>query len=109
MRQTWRCAPPPAYACTCLPHAPHTFFPHLLPSLVSPPLQWSTQPIYVLDKDNDLNVCQLALKNAEDIVKVQPEGPYLVGGHSYGGCVAAEIAMVLESWGHEVGLVLVSG
>lgn len=54
------------------------------------------------------NVFQLALKNAADIVKVQPTGPYLLGGHSYGGVVAAEIAMVLESWGHEVGLVLVS-
>ena len=73
-----------------------------------PPLQWSTQPIYVLDKDNDLDVAALALRNAEDIVRVQPEGPYLLGGHSYGGCVATEIAMVLESWGKEVGLVLVS-
>lgn len=70
-------------------------------------LQWSSQPIYVLDKDNDLNVSQLALQNAADILLVQPEGPYLLGGHSYGGCVALEIAMVLEGWGHEVGLVLV--
>ena len=73
-----------------------------------PRAQWSTQPIYVLDKDNDLNVAQLAAQNAADIVKVQPEGPYLLGGHSYGGAVAMEIAMVLEGWGHEVGLVLVS-
>jgi len=73
-----------------------------------PALQWSSQPIYVLDKDNDLDVPALALQNAADIVKVQPEGPYLVGGHSYGGVVAMEIAMVLESWGHTVGLVLVS-
>lgn len=120
-------------------------------------LQWSTQPIYVLDKDNDLDVTALALANAADIVRVQPEGPYLVGGHSYGGTgagsvggalveqactmlsssppsvsgahgapshlltlglaclparhpvptVAMQIAMVLESWGKEVGLVLV--
>ena len=48
-------------------------------------LQWSSQPIYVLDKDNDLTVSQLALRNAVDMVRVQPEGPYLVGGHSYGG------------------------
>lgn len=48
-------------------------------------MQWSTQPIYVLDKDNDLDVTALALANAADIVRVQPEGPYLVGGHSYGG------------------------
>ena len=70
-------------------------------------LQWSDQPIYVLDKDNDLNIAQLARQNAADIVKVQPEGPYLLGGHSYGGAVAMEVAMVLESWGHEIGAVLV--
>jgi thioesterase domain-containing protein len=61
----------------------------------------------VLDKDNDLDLKALALQNAADIVLIQPEGPYLVGGHSYGGAVAVEIAMVLESWGKEVGLVLV--
>jgi len=38
---------------------------------------------------------------------VQPEGPYLLGGHSYGGAVAMEVAMVLESWGREIGAVLV--
>ena len=70
-------------------------------------LQWSDQPIYVLDKDNALNIAQLARQNASDIVKVQPEGPYLLGGHSYGGAVAMEVAMVLESWGHEIGAVLV--
>ena len=70
-------------------------------------LQWSDQPIYVLDKDNDLNIAQLARQNASDIVKVQSEGPYLLGGHSYGGAVAMEVAMVLESWGHEIGAVLV--
>ena len=34
-------------------------------------------------------------------------GPYLIGGHSYGGTVAMQIALLLESWGHDVGLVLV--
>jgi 3-oxoacyl-(acyl-carrier-protein) synthase/acyl carrier protein len=72
-------------------------------------LSWSDQPIYVLEKDNDMDIAQLARANAQDILKVQPEGPYLLGGHSYGGAVAMEIAMVLEEWGHEVGLVLVSG
>jgi thioesterase domain-containing protein len=70
-------------------------------------LQWSTQPIYVLDKDNDLDLRALALQNAHDIVAIQPEGPYLLGGHSYGGAVAVEIAMVLEELGHEVALVLI--
>ena len=31
----------------------------------------------------------------------------LLGGHSYGGAVALEIAMVLESWGHDIGVVVV--
>lgn len=70
-------------------------------------LQWSDQPIYVLDKDNDFNIAQLARQNAADIVKVQPQGPYLLGGHSYGGAVAMEVAMVLESWGLQIGAVLV--
>jgi thioesterase domain-containing protein len=39
--------------------------------------------------------------------QVQPEGPYLLGGHSYGGLVAMEVAAVLESWGHDVGLVII--
>jgi thioesterase domain-containing protein len=46
--------------------------------------------------------------NAEDMLAVQPEGPFLLGGHSYGGAVAIEIALLLESWGHEVALVIVS-
>ncbi len=61
----------------------------------------------MLDKDNDADIASLARANAADIVAVQPAGPYLIGGHSYGGAVAMEIAMVLESWGHDVGLVLV--
>lgn len=35
-------------------------------------LQWSQQPIYVLDKDNDLNIADLAKQNAADILKVRP-------------------------------------
>jgi thioesterase domain-containing protein len=41
------------------------------------------------------------------LLQVQAEGPYLLGGHSYGGLVAMEVAAVLESWGHDVGLVLI--
>lgn len=38
---------------------------------------------------------------------MQPEGPYLIGGHSYGGSVAMQVAANLEEWGYDVGLVLV--
>lgn len=53
----------------------------------------------------------LAHTNAVDMLKIQPpgSGPYILGGHSYGGAVAVEIALILESWGHEVGLLLVGG
>lgn len=54
-------------------------------------LAWSTQPIYVLEKDNDLTVAQLAQKNAADILTVQPAGPFLLGGHSYGAFKACPI------------------
>ena len=40
---------------------------------------------------------------------MQREGPYLLGGHSYGGTVAVQVALVLESWGHHVALVMVRG
>jgi pimeloyl-ACP methyl ester carboxylesterase len=42
------------------------------------------------------------------MLQVQAQGPYLLGGHSYGGAVAMEIALVLQEWGHDVGLVVVS-
>ena len=49
-------------------------------------LQWSTQPIYVLDKDNDLNVSQLAAQNAGE-----------------GACLAGErqaSRLTLRAWAH---------
>ena len=73
----------------------------LHPSPPSPPALLSSQ------QDNDLDLGALARQNAADIAAVYPAGPVLVGGHSYGGAVAVEIAMVLESWGREVGLVLI--
>ena len=69
-------------------------------------LNWSDQPIFVMEKDNDLTIEELATQNAMDIIGVQPEGPYLIGGHSYGGVVAVQIAIQLQEWGHEVGLVV---
>lgn len=69
-------------------------------------MQWSDQPIYTLEKHH-LPISQLAIVNAKDILLVQPEGPYLLGGYSYGGTVAVEVAMVLEAWGHIVEAVIV--
>jgi amino acid adenylation domain-containing protein len=40
----------------------------------------------------------------EEIFKVQPEGPYYIGGSSFGGTVAFEMAQQLHSKGKKVGL-----
>lgn len=37
-------------------------------------LAWSDQPIYVLEKDNDLNIYDLARQNARDVLKVGATG-----------------------------------
>lgn len=48
---------------------------------------------------------------AADYIKaiqiVQPEGPYLLGGHSFGGRVAFEIALQLQQLGQEVAVLAI--
>jgi hypothetical protein len=78
-------------------------FPHLFITFLSSPLNIFLSPLH--KKTQTPPPFQRA--NALDMLKVQPEGPYLIGGHSYGGSVAVEVALVLESWGHDVGLVMV--
>merc|ERR1712072_478620 len=68
-------------------------------------LSWCDQPIYTLEKDNDLTIHELAKNHVEDMLKVQPYGPYLIGGHSYGGVVAIEVAIQMEQVGKEIGAV----
>ncbi|QUQ65097.1 cytochrome P450 [Kutzneria sp. CA-103260] len=48
----------------------------------------------------------LARRYVEEIKAIQPHGPYLVGGHSFGGLVAYEIGRVLRSQGDEVAQVI---
>jgi thioesterase domain-containing protein len=48
-----------------------------------------------------------AVKFIRAIKKVQPAGPYYLGGHSFGGVQAFEIACQLEQAGEEVGLLMV--
>merc|ERR1719240_602980 len=68
-------------------------------------LAYCDQPIYTLEKDNDFTIAELAALHVEDILKIQPFGPYLIGGHSYGGVVAIEVAIQLEQAGREIGAV----
>ena len=67
------------------------------------------QPFYALQASG-LDGKTLAHTRIEDMAAdyikaiqvVQPEGPYLLGGHSFGGRVAFEIALQLQQLGQEV-------
>jgi cytochrome P450/thioesterase domain-containing protein len=52
------------------------------------------------------DVPALARRYVEEIKAVQPHGPYLVGGHSFGGLVAYEVGRVLRAQGDEVAQVI---
>ena len=49
---------------------------------------------------------QMAAHYVNEIRKVRPEGPYHLGGFSFGGVVAYEVACQLRSQGQEVGAVV---
>ena len=47
---------------------------------------------------------EMAADYVDDLRKVQPEGPYYLGGYCFGGNVAYEMARVLAAQGQEVAL-----
>jgi amino acid adenylation domain-containing protein len=49
---------------------------------------------------------EMAAHYISEIRSVQPEGPYFVGGFSFGGLVAYEMAQQLRAGGQEVGLLV---
>jgi amino acid adenylation domain-containing protein len=49
----------------------------------------------------------IAAECVQAIRQVQPHGPYLLGGHCFGGLVAFEIAQQLLAAGEEIGLVAI--
>ena len=59
--------------------------------------------------DDDLSegIEQMAARYAAALLKRQPEGPYLIGGYSFGATVAYEIARQLDELGHKAALVAV--
>ncbi len=72
------------------------------------------QPFYGLQArglDGELEpftrVEDMAACYIEAIQTVQSQGPYLLGGHSFGGVVAFEMAQQLQKQGHEVALVAI--
>ena len=68
------------------------------------------QPFYGLEhrgvdglREPHASVEEMAVELVDHILRVQPVGPYFVGGFSGGGIVAFEIAQGLRARGHEVG------
>ncbi|WP_225895366.1 non-ribosomal peptide synthetase [Dendronalium phyllosphericum] len=57
-----------------------------------------------LVKQNRLE--ELAFDYIQEIKTLQPEGPYLLGGHSFGGVIAFEMAQQLISQGQKVALLV---
>jgi len=71
------------------------------------------QPFYGLqapplaEVDQSPSMVEMAVRYAEAIRTVQPDGPYLIGGYSYGGYIAFEMASQLRKWGQEVSLLAI--
>ena len=65
------------------------------------------QPFYALQDfglASATSLTDLAHHYIEAIRSIQPSGPYLVGGYSFGGAIAFEIARQLHHCGEEIGL-----
>jgi amino acid adenylation domain-containing protein len=68
------------------------------------------QPVYGLRLTTSLlatrhlSIPDLARRYVEDILRLQPNGPYRLAGFCFGGLVVVEIAHQLEQLGHEVAL-----
>ena len=71
------------------------------------------QPVYglqsrALDGQSSLATCveDIAADYIQEIKTVQPKGPYFLGGYSFGGTVAFEMAQQLCQQGHKVGFLV---
>ena len=59
------------------------------------------------DRPETISVEETATRYLQEIRRVQPNGPYLLGGHCYGGVLAFEMARQLHNQGDTVGLLVV--
>jgi amino acid adenylation domain-containing protein len=73
----------------------------------------SDRPLYALrsvliaeEKIRETTIEEMASMYAREIRAFFPQGPYLLGGHSYGGLVAFEVARQLHSQGLQPELIL---
>jgi amino acid adenylation domain-containing protein len=71
----------------------------------------SDQPVYGLQSHNPesiqlTTVEDMASQYLKEIIALQPQGPYLLGGYCLGGSIAYEIAQQLNKDGREVALLV---
>jgi fatty acid synthase len=62
--------------------------------------QWLPITVFGLQSTNDVpdtSIEDIAAYYIKKIVETQPTGPYLIGGYSFGACIAVEIALQLPS------------
>ncbi len=71
----------------------------------------SDQPFYALQpqgldgkRECLTSIPEMAERYIQEIRRIQPEGPYRIGGYSFGGLVAYEMAQQLEAQGVETAL-----
>jgi len=72
------------------------------------------QPFYGLqavgldgEAEPDTRIEDMAARYIREIQTIQPQGPYLLGGHSFGSGVAFEMAQQLQRQGQEVALLAI--
>lgn len=61
-----------------------------------------SDPYFSSDQFSFASITEMAEYYAKAIKKVQPEGTYVIGGVSFGGMVALEVARILENTGNIV-------
>jgi thioesterase domain-containing protein len=61
----------------------------------------NVRPFAVTPK-RESSVNEMAARYLPEVLKIQPQGPYALGGYSMGGVVAFELACQLRQAGHEV-------
>jgi amino acid adenylation domain-containing protein len=71
----------------------------------------SDQPVYGIQSHNPepnqlISVEDMASHYLKEIIALQPQGPYLLGGYCLGGSIAYEIAQQLNKEGREVALLV---
>jgi thioesterase domain-containing protein/acyl carrier protein len=88
---------------------PPFFSIHGDPSRLAPYLD-PQQPYFWLHRGQDgsllnhASVEEVAMDHLKEILAVQPEGPYYLGGYSFGGLLALEVAKRLRARGEEIAM-----